>query len=84
MPVKANAAGVWREARRASVKRAFEIGTALKIANVNRIPSATAQPRFRAGAASKTPEQVGFLPLDFGTAVLGICTSRLLRGRGTS
>jgi hypothetical protein len=61
MPVKANAAGVWRKTHRPGVKRAFEIGATLKTANINRVASATARPRFRAGAASKPPEHADFL-----------------------
>jgi hypothetical protein len=83
MRVKANAAGVWRRARPPDVKHAFEIGATPKTANINRFPPATARPRFRAGAASKTPEDAVSLPRGFGTAaLLGLDTSRLLRGRG--
>jgi hypothetical protein len=47
--------------RRPHIKRVFEIGAAPENQNINRFPLATARPRFRAGAASKTPEDAVFL-----------------------
>jgi hypothetical protein len=60
--VKANAAGIWRGRRRAPFKHAFEIGGTRKSFIVNAALSATAQPRFRDGAASNSPRRFASLP----------------------
>jgi hypothetical protein len=44
------------------VKRAFEIEAARKSPRLRTAPPATAEPRFRAGAASKSPEEGDLLP----------------------
>jgi hypothetical protein len=67
IPVKANAAGIRHAPSAPRVKRAFEIGPARNSYGYRLAPSATARPRFRAGAVSKSPERSDFLPALSGT-----------------